>query len=285
VLFLVAQVVMLLAAAVSLGTAGQRANGRLMATLAGVYSLWDLLGAWSAIGPAAFLSGLVYWPVATMFGHLLLRWPGGTVAGRPERSALAVGYGVLPLITLAWQLLWDRAWFDGAARHSWWLTVLPNRALAYGLWFAGQIVFLVLVVAFLVLIGRRLLAADPLERRGLVPIAVSSALLGAATIVGVWFGLDPAFSFDPALLQNLAVLTVPASVLVASRRGRAPHLVGHDHPGVVRWHRLPLAWLAIAAGILVLGVMIGASALALVSADTGAPLPQPGPPLAPVPSR
>ena len=269
VTFHLALVALLLAGALLLHTDGQRANGHLMLAIATLGAIQDAFSTLSGLGPAAFLAQPVYWVYAAAFGHLLLRWPDDRVRGWLSRALLASVYGVLPLITIAWQSTWEPRWFGPVPAGEWWPVLVPDRPFAVADYLVGQYLYLATVLAFLAVIGIRTARADPERRRRLLPVICAGVALGAAVIVGALSNLGVAIPVDITLLQNLAMLAVPAAVL-AQGIGTTP-LSPHDAAEFARlrqWYRSIVALLGVAVLLIAVAVI---TSVASTSADVPAP--------------
>src|SRR3954470_8279489 len=221
VVYYLAMAALLVAGSVSLRTPGRQRMGRLLLGIASASTALDLLAIFQDVGPATFISGLFAWVVVAMFAHALLGWPEGRLQNRVQRWTLIVAYLVLPVLTLASIVFWDRAWFGSFAAHWWWPTLGQNRGLSVALFLAGQVVYFAVIGTVVALTAQRLVRAPAHARGRLVPVAIAAVFLALPAVVGTAQSLGWTIPVDAMLLQNLGILILPLAVLYDAS-GRAP---------------------------------------------------------------
>lgn len=234
------------------------------------------------VAPLTFLQPFVYWGYAALLSHLLVRWPDRRVESRGVRALLFGMYAVLPVLTVVWQLTWERRWFGPGTGSWWWWTVLPARDFSATVWQVQQVLFIALIASLIVVVAVRVVRARGTRRVALAPVAVVGIALAMSVVAEVVGQLGVAVPIDTNIVQNITLLAIPISVLVAATR-RAPD--GAAVPGrrlppgdPVRLHyRLGLA--AIATGLVMLVSVIVVLASGTGGANGPVPLPAPGPAL------
>lgn len=285
-LFTLAMAAMVVAGGVLVRDHQHDGLGRLLLGVAASGSLLDLLGWIPDAGPADFLRNVLYWPYAGLLAHLAVRWPDRALTGAIPRALVAAMYGVMPLLTLLWQLTWDPAWFGGAAARRFWITLAPARGLSGSVWAVQQLLLVALIAALVAVVAVRVATARGPRRVAMAPVAVVSIALGATVVLEVLQGLGTAVPVDTGVLQSVALLAVPVAVLLAALQAPA----GIDEPVMPGRRRLDER----ARGRYRVGLAAGAAALVVLvavcgvwsaggwddapAADTG-PAPQPGPAL------
>lgn len=192
----------------------QRGNGWLLLTLVSVLGVRSLLGQYPDTGVNAFLDEMLRPMVSVLIGHLMLRWPLPRLQDRPQRITMALSYTLLPATWLVWCLCWDPRWggYTGPAR---WPTLIHSGAvydvmvrIAWGL-------MLGLIGTFVVLVALRLSRGTRVERRELVPVAVTAAFVAATGALEAGGYLTTTPLPDPTVVQNLALCAIPAAFLTA----------------------------------------------------------------------
>ena len=173
-------------------------------------------GPWQLLGYV--FAGAYVVPLAV----LLLRWPGSRLT-RPQRRLIAVLAVVPTAARLAEALTWQPSWNDYYG-PSWWVTVVHDRHLHDAVvtpaaeWLSAS-----LTVVFLAALWRRWRTLRALDRGDVAPLAVAAVVgaLSAGTDAGIRaFGLDKS-TFDVIQnLTNLALLALPASLVVVALRRR-----------------------------------------------------------------
>lgn len=199
----------------------RRANASLCFWAAGFFAVSNLtyfepFGVW-LIGWS--LGDLLVLPLTV----LLLRYPGSRLSGRAERVFIGTLVGWLGLWIVESVLAWVRYLLyptevlvlDDV------YTVVARVLIAVGL---------LLLVALVVLVGRRLARTRGVDRRELIPVAVATLAIAVASALQIWFAFDDNQNPYISLLQSLTLLGVPVAFLVASvqhrlARGRVADLV------------------------------------------------------------
>jgi hypothetical protein len=280
--FLLALAGLVAAGAVLLRDRRHEGLGRLLLGVAAAGALWDALGAFPGAGPFSFLQGFAYWGYVGLLVHVLVRWPDRRIDGPVARGLVIAVYALMPLLTALWQLAWDARWFGGREATEWWPTAFPSRSFSYVVWQVQQVLLLVLVAALLAVAIGRAVTARGARLLAMAPVTVVAVALAATAVLDTVRVLGAPIGFDPALVENLALLAIPVAVLWAALLepagidqpaipGRRLHL---DDAARARYH-LGFAGLAALAVVLAsVAVVLGLDGFA-----DSAPAPQPGPAL------
>jgi len=212
--WLLAIVCLIAAGWVSLGRSSQRRNGIMMLVLVLLVSAQSSLQ-FITWGPWAFI-GTVLSPLAVvLLGWLLMRWPRERLQTRVQVHALRAALVLVPLTTVAWCIAWDPRWV-GFSASAWWPTLVRREDLGNWLYDGSDCVEGLLLVLFVVLIAVRLRQATRPERPELVPVAVAGTALAAFAALSVIDDLAGVNASDAVtLLQNLSVMAIPLSFLIA----------------------------------------------------------------------
>jgi DNA-binding CsgD family transcriptional regulator len=160
--------------------------------------------------PAVWRLGLALQP--PLYAHMALAYPSGRVRDTLERLFLAVAY----VVSLLWQLT---------------PVVLPSRALppfGYAYWS----LFVLLGLAFVALVVRRVRRAPPGARRMLLPLAAAACFAAADFVVVrvAWIAHWDAPLNVLSAIDDANTLVVPAALFlgmatIRRRRGPAGDLV------------------------------------------------------------
>jgi signal transduction histidine kinase len=196
--------------------------------------------AWFVLSPVRYahipwvvgVSWIVDGVVAICFGYAMLAYPSGRLPGRPERSLVIGGFLTIVLVHFL-QLLWSpiEDLFGGdlaGCRQSClssppWLGI--DRPIARDLNSGQTILVVVLGVAFVSLVGRRLSRASLRERHLLFPIALAAVVVATKYVVEAFFPSHAGGAWDaPDIVDHVTTLGVAVVFLLgtyASRVDRA----------------------------------------------------------------
>jgi class 3 adenylate cyclase len=212
--FLLAILFLIAAGWVSLGRSSQRRNGIMMLVLALLDSAQASLqfitwGPWAFVGTVLSPLGVV------LLGWLLMRWPRQHLQTRVQVYSLRAALVLVPLTTVAWCIVWDPRWV-GFPASAWWPTLVRDEDLGNWLYDGSDCVEGLLLVLFVVLIAVKLRQATRPGRLELAPVAIAGTALAAFAALSVIDDLSGVNASDVVLLlQNLSVLAIPLSFLMA----------------------------------------------------------------------
>jgi signal transduction histidine kinase len=152
-----------------------------------------------------------------LIGALVLAYPSGRLAGRPERFVI----GAWLLDQAAWSiaqlvLLRPLSWYACPTCLETADTYIANRYLLEGIAPVTLALTVGLGGAVVVLAARRLLAAGPAGRRRLAPVALASLALALGILApnGIRMTINPALYVDPGIVALSYVLDMLAAVAV-----------------------------------------------------------------------
>ena len=173
------------------------------------------------LGPTWFVDGLVQTVVVVPFLVLLLRYPFPRMTHRVDRVFVVV----VTAWTLGSSLVEELLWRPASRAGEWW-PLLRHGARIGWLWTGVDVVDLALAVVGLVLVCRRPLRAEGLDRRELWPVAAGGVLVavGAAGTVLSYRFVHGTASQVLSSAGVFAFALVPAAFLVVAvqrRLGRA----------------------------------------------------------------
>ena len=223
-LFTLAMAAMVVAGGVLVRDHQHDGLGRLLLGVAASGSLFDLLGWIPDAGPADFLRNVLYWPYAGLLAHLAVRWPDRAVAGTiptgARRRDVRGDAAPHPPVAAAPGIRRGSAGRPRAASGS------PSSrpaALSGSVWAVQQLLLVALIAALVAVVAVRVAAARGPRRVAMAPVAVVSIALGATVVLEVLQGLGTAVPVDAGVLQSVALLAVPAAVLLAALAGPRGH--------------------------------------------------------------
>lgn len=280
--FQVAQIALLVAGAALNRDPRHAGLGRLMLGIVTAGALLDLSGALSDLPPTAYAYRFVNALYVALIVHLVVRWPDARVTGRLARLLVLTAYVVPFALTALWQLTWDPRWYEGDERNLFWITLVPARDFSAAVYQAEQIIVAAMIAGLLAVVLARVVTARGERLAALAPVGVIAVVLAATDVVAIVSALGGADDVDLSVVQNLALLALAVTVLVAVVR--APSVVDSPEQPGRRVHlddrareRYHLGLAGAGAGlVVVVAVLVAASSGGLPDAPS---TPQPGPAL------
>jgi signal transduction histidine kinase len=177
----------------------------------------------AADAPLVFTFGIILGGLAgPLFGHVLLSFPTGRLPTRARRRVVAASYVIIPLAPVPALLVSDSDdvltdCVGGCPRNV--LLIARDEALGDAALALGSLLTIVLCVVAVGMLGRQWLTASAPERRSLVPVFASGAVMLALIAAYAVSGVEPvlwmafaAFAATPfAFLAGLARADVSGS--------------------------------------------------------------------------
>jgi signal transduction histidine kinase len=197
----------------------QRGNAGLFWLTAALYLAGGVGG--HEAGPWPVIEYLARAVTFVPLAAVLLRYPEARIQRRYERLYLIVAGSTLFLLRLVEMTLAEPAQF-GHSASTWWPTVWPSSEALMPVDEAAAIADAVFSILLVPLVVARMRRTAAIDRRMLQPVMV------AAAAVGIVSGIDALLLFDPdiepvfvvTVIQGVALLLVPAALLVAALRRR-----------------------------------------------------------------
>jgi len=187
--------------------------------------------AWFVISPVRLahvpaviaVSWLVDGVSGVCFGHAMLSYPTGRLPGRLERGFIAFAY-VAVVAVRGLQLLWAPISdiFDGDLCCQSTPPFLGHDApVAHALATAQTVTLAVLLVTFMLLVGRRFIRARPRERTVLLPVAAVALLFAVKTLAEAFLPAHAGGRWDaPDIVDHGVTLAVAVVFLLGTYGSR-----------------------------------------------------------------